>query len=92
MWDHTNYYGTSLLSLHKLAKKYNYSLVYCENKGVNAFFIHNDIIQHKQLKFMNMNDVEKIYKYPKYGNGPNGGHIPDLHNRMYISFEEAIKL
>jgi hypothetical protein len=92
MWDHTNYYGTSLLSLHKLAKKYNYSLVYCENKGINAFFIHNDIIQHKQLKFMNMNDVEKIYKYPKYGNGPNGGHIPDLHNRMYISFEEAIKL
>jgi hypothetical protein len=41
---------------------------------------------------MNMNDVEKIYKYPKYGSGPNGGHIPDLHNRTYISFEEAIKL
>jgi len=88
-WDYTNYFGTSLLSLYKLGEKHNYSLVYCDNNGVNSFFIHNDIIKSKNITILHMGDIEKLYKFPKYGNGPNGGHRQDPHNRPYINFEEA---
>lgn len=92
MWDGSNYFGASLLSLDKLAKKYNYSLIYCDANGVNCFFIHNDIIKNKNLQFKNMEDITKIYKPARYGPGPNGGHRPDCFNREYLSFEEAINL
>jgi hypothetical protein len=91
-WDGSNYFGASLLSLDKLAKKYNYSLIYCNKNGVNCFFIHNNIIIDKNLQFKNIGNVEKIYKPARYGSGPNGGHRQDLSNREYISFEEAINL
>ena len=91
-WDDSNYFGVSLLSLYKLKKKYNYSLVYCDKNGVNSFFIHNDIIKNKGLQFKNIGDITKIYKPPRYGCGPNGGHKQDPYNRKFISFEDAINL
>lgn len=91
-WDNSNYFGASLLSLDKLGKKYNYSLIYCNKNGVNCFFIHNDIIKNKDLQFKNLGDIEKIYKPAGYGNGPNGGHIRDPYNRPFISFDEAINI
>lgn len=87
-WDCSNYFGASLLSYKKLANLFNYSLVYCDNKGVNCFFINNEIIKNKKLNFIN--DIHDIYKLPKYGSGPNGGHGQDSRSRSYISFEEAI--
>ena len=84
--------GASLLSLDKLGRKYNYSLVYCNNNGVNCFFIHNDIIKNKNLQIKNIGDIEKIYKPARYGSGPNGGHIQDPYNRQFISFDEAINI
>jgi hypothetical protein len=74
-WDGSNYFGASLLSLDKLGRKYNYSLIYCNNNGVNCFFIHNDIIKNKNLQIKDIGDIEKIYKPAIYGVGPNGGHI-----------------
>lgn len=91
-WDCSNYFGASLLSLDKLAKKYNYSLIYCNANGVNSFFVHNDLIKDKNLQFKNLGDITKIYKPAKYGPGPNGGHRQDTYNRRYISFEEAINV
>jgi len=91
-WDWSNYFGASLLSLDKLGKKYNYSLVYCDNRGVNCFLIHNDLIRDKKLEFKNLGDIEKIYKPARYGSGPNGGHMKDKLNRQYISFDEAINV
>ena len=91
-WDGTNYFGMSLLSLYKLGEKYNYSLVYCDKKGVNSFLIHNDILENKNIKIMNINDIEQIYRPPKYGYGPNGGHGQDPHNRQFIFFDEAINI
>ena len=91
-WDFSNYYGASLLSLEKLGKKYNYSLIYCNKNGVNCFFIHNDIIKNKNLQIKNIGDISKIYKSAGYGNGPNGGHRQDPYNRKYISFNEALIL
>jgi len=90
-WDMTNYFGASLLAFNKLATHFNYILVYCENKGVNCFFIHNDIIQSKNLKFLNAGNVEKIYRKANYGCGPNGGHMQDTLNRKYISFNYITK-
>lgn len=78
-----NYFGASILSFYKLAQKYNYSLVYANEKGVNLFFVHNDLFSMYTTK--NRNNVEAIYKFPKYGNGPNGGHLQDLYNQSYIS-------
>ena len=92
MWDGSNYFGVSLYSLDKLAKKYNYSLIYCNANGVNSFLIHNDLIKNKNLQFKNLGDITQIYKPAGYGNGPNGGHRQDPHNRQYISFEEAINV
>ena len=92
MWDGTNYFGLSLLSLDKLGKKYNYSIVYCNKTGVNCFLVHNDIIKNKNLKFLNIDDITKIYKPAGYGSGPNGGHAQDPHNRKFITFDEAINL
>jgi hypothetical protein len=91
-WDYTNYFGASLLSLYKLGEKYNYLLVYCDNNGVNSFFIHNDIIKNRNINILHMGDIEKIYKFPKYGSGPNGGHRKDPHNRPYINFDEAYNI
>lgn len=91
-WDGSNYFGVSLMSLDKLGKKYNYSLVYCNKNGVNSYFIHNDILKNKGLDIKNIGDITQIYKPAGYGGGPNGGHAQDRRNRQYISFDEAIKL
>jgi hypothetical protein len=90
-WDGTNYFGASLLALDKLGKKYNYSLVYCNANGVNCFFVHNNILINN-THFANIGTIEHIYKPAGYGEGPNGGHPLDPHNRKYVTFEEAINL
>jgi hypothetical protein len=89
-WDgSTNFFGASLLTLYKLTNEYDYSLVYCENKGVNCFFVSNSLIKEKQLTFNNLNNIQKLYRQPRYGNGPRNGHLTDPYNRQYIPFEEA---
>lgn len=86
-WDGTNYFGASLYSLQKLGELYNYSLVCCDSRGVNCFFIHNDIVKKKNIV---IDPIEKIYRKAEYGPGPNGGHRQDMQYRKYISFNEAI--
>lgn len=86
-----NYFGASILSFYKLAKKYNYSLVYANEKGVNLFFIHNDLLENTIFTIKDINDVEKIYRTPKYGKGPNGGHPPDIYNQAYITADVILE-
>ena len=38
-WDGTNYHGGSVCAFYCLAKKNDYTMVYCESKGVNCFWI-----------------------------------------------------
>ena len=71
MWDGTNYFGASLLALVKLAKIKGYTLVGCNNKGVNAFFVRDDLIEGN----FEIKSIEKLYKPPKYGERVNGVHI-----------------
>lgn len=93
-WDRSNYYGASILSLFRLGRAYGYSLVYAESVGVNLFFIRDDIIaslEEKGITFKNINDVEAIYRRPRYGWGPNGGHGPDLKLRPFASAEDILR-
>jgi hypothetical protein len=83
-----NYFGASILSFYKLGKKYNYSLVYANNKGVNLFFVKDSVLEESPYTIKNMNDVNQIYKYPKYGSGPNGGHPQDELNREYTTTDQ----
>ena len=91
-WDQTNYFGASLLSFTKLLENFGYTLVYCERKGVNAFFVRNEILKQKNICFKNMGQVSLLYQSPKYSWGPNGGHPQDPLNRPWLSFEEAMNV
>jgi len=42
-WAHDSYYGASLRALAKLGKEKGYKLIGCEPKGINAFFLRDDI-------------------------------------------------
>ena len=80
-----NYFGASILAFYNIGRKYKYSLVYSNKKGVNLFFVRDDILSSSKYKIMHINDVAKIYNAPTYGTGPNGGHIHDNLNREYTS-------
>jgi len=69
-WDGTNYFGASLLALVKLGTSKGYTLVGCENMGVNAFFCKNELIQEITVK-----NIQDLYKPPNYGKIVNGVHV-----------------
>lgn len=91
-WDGTNYFGASILSFYKLARKKGYSLVYAEKRGVNLFFVRDDVLNKCNSTFKNVNCVECLYKYPRYSTGSNGGHIQDSLRRAYYNAEDAVKM
>lgn len=70
-FDGTNYFGGSLLALKKLGDTKGYKLVACDNDGVNAIFIREDLFSTND--FMDRK-IEDIYKKPNYGTNPDGGH------------------
>jgi len=79
-WDGTDYYGASLLALIKLAEEKGYTLVCCNNKGVNAFFLKDDLLNEKIKK----QDFNKLYRFPQYGEFVKGiyrGH-PKSNRKM----------
>lgn len=81
-WRHTNYFGASLLALSKLASKKGYSLVGCDNNGVNAFFCRSSLVKGIRLK-----DISDAYRPPGYGVAIKGiriGHIPSYKKMMKI--------
>ena len=69
-WDGTNYFGASLLALQKLGLTKGYTLVGCNNRGVNAFFCKSELIKGIPVK-----DIQNLYKSPKYGKVVNDVHI-----------------
>lgn len=91
MWDYTNYFGASLLSYNKLLNKHNYTLVYCNKNGVNAFYINNKFINQIN-KILHAGNINEIYRPGNYNSGPNGGHPQDPHDRKYITYDEAINV
>ncbi len=73
--DGTNYFGASLLALKKLGASKGYTLIACDDAGVNAFFVRCDLVKNN----FSVKNIEKIYRPPKYGikiNGKYVGHPP----------------
>jgi FkbM family methyltransferase len=85
-WDGSNYFGASLLSFQKLLNLFGYSLIYTENKGVNAFFVSNKYAD----KFNNHDEINILYNAAKYSTGPRGGHLQDIKNRTYVKFNDVV--
>lgn len=75
-WDGTNYFGASLKALEQLGKYKQYSLVYVESMGVNAFFVRNDCLT-RNLRVLS---AKEAYQKPKYG--PNDGGHPQSDKEM----------
>lgn len=71
MWDGTNYFGASLLALVKLGKAKGYTLIGCDNMGINAFFVADDLIDNQFA----VKDIKELYKPPRYGEIVDGKHI-----------------
>jgi hypothetical protein len=44
-WDGSNFHGGSVCSFYCLAKRFDYTMIYCESAGVNCFWIRNDLIE-----------------------------------------------
>jgi hypothetical protein len=64
-WSGTRYFGASLCALNKLAAERDYSLVYCERRGVNAFFV--------QREWTKGRDPEEVFRPLSYGGYPEDG-------------------
>ena len=81
-WDGTNYFGASLLALTKLGLEKGYTLVGCDNKGVNAFFCQSDLIST-----MKISNIQELYRPPQYGeliDGAHTGHPPSAKTMLEI--------
>ncbi len=63
MWSGTDYFGASLLALDRISKLKGYSLVYCELRGINAFWIRSDLAPDANKS------VEQVYRKPAYARG-----------------------
>lgn len=75
VWDGSSNFGSSLLSLAKLAVLKNYSLVACTLSGVNAFFVRNDCLNDK---FIYPNDVFFHYEPARYFLYKKEGHPREI--------------
>ncbi|MBT4120389.1 MAG: hypothetical protein HOG89_03485 [Candidatus Peribacter sp.] len=77
-WDKTDYYGASLSALVQLGKEKGYTLIATDCRGVNAFFVREDIAQ----KHFVLNAPENIFR-PAMFKGKLGGHPKDLKQRPW---------
>ncbi len=90
-WDGTNYYGASMLAMYRLGKAKGYSLVAIDNNCMNLFFVRDDLLEGRDFTFKNINDVNQLYRKPKYNlGGPNDGHRQDYNFRPFVSSDEFI--
>ena len=44
VWDGSAYFGASLTSLYRLGEEHGYTLICCESRGVNVFFVRTALI------------------------------------------------
>ena len=72
-WGRTDYYGASLSALDNLGRRKGYSLVYCDECGVNAFFIRQDICPYQPRP------IEEIFRPPAFFKGKYFGMVSLLY-------------
>ena len=75
-WDGSDFYGASLPALTGLLREKGYRLVYCNQAGVNAFFVAMELVGDLPDP-----DLRVLYRPPNYFyRGVR--HPPDLSRRM----------
>jgi hypothetical protein len=81
-WDGSNYFGASLKAMTDLGKQKGYTLIGCNSKGVNAFFVRNDLVNNN----FKIRDITDLYREPAYGVKANGKFIGHpVSNRQMIN-------
>jgi len=63
-WDVTTYYGASLAALEALGDSLGYALVGTESRGINAFFVRNDLLIKSGFSRLSAADA---YRPPGFG-------------------------
>ena len=68
-WDSGSaFHGGSVCAFHCLAKRFDYTMVYCEKAGVNCFWIRNDLLLDNLnvdiAKVQNFLNPQYLYKKP----------------------------
>ena len=84
VWSGTDYMGSSLEALVRLAKRRGYSLVGCNFPGINAFFVRDDLVDGKfQAPFTAENhyNVARYFLWQLYVSG----HPPDWGPYLEVS-------
>jgi hypothetical protein len=70
VWDGSDYMGASLRALWLVGLKKGYSLMYCDNNGVNAFFLRDDLVGGT----LTAKTPEEAFKPPQYGEHRYGAY------------------
>lgn len=94
IWDGGDKHGASLLSLEKLGREKQYTLVGTNMSGINAFFVRNDCLNNN---FADLK-VEQLYNPPRYYKEFFSGHpslyclkdLPEGRKQIFCGKEETI--
>lgn len=73
LWDGTSYQGVSLKSLTKLCNWHGYSLVATDSKGVNAFYVRDELLS-ENLKELTSEEAYHPATYFGHLNNGKYGH------------------
>lgn len=69
-WDGSNFHGASVCAFYCLAKRFDYTMVYCETVGVNCFWIRNDVLKkHLKINSKEAQDIltpQYLFRQPKF--------------------------
>ena len=78
----TRFYSASVCAFNCLAKKHNFTMVYCESSGENCFWIRNDFLANS----LNVNiSLVQSYLTPKFLYRPNGvDYKPENHDWVKV--------
>lgn len=74
IWDGTNHFGATLDSYYSLNKQKTYSLVGCDSRGINAFFVRDDL-------------VGETFSYPQAG--PTYHYNAPKYNKFYFGHPKS---
>jgi hypothetical protein len=69
-WDFTDYFGASLAALAELGRKKGYTLVATDSRGINAFFVRDDLVADRFL------DPAVIYHYSPLNHSQRAHPLP----------------
>ena len=87
VWDGSNYFGASLAAMIQLSTTKGYTLVGCDNRGINAFFVADNLINDH----FDQPKPEQLYRSPTWGpieNGIHTGHRKSLRKMLDIAFQK----